>query len=85
VAQIEIGLSPVISDEDFTMLKRVHSAGVDVDIWVQLLNGYPQPSAFHQSPNGGCSKALTQGRKDPTRDEDEFWLAQSVVPYSAIR
>ena len=80
MTKVQIGFSAVVSDEDFSMLKRIHGARINIDIRIKLLNRHPQPSAFHQSTDGSSSQTFTQGRKNPTRDENEFWLAQRIIP-----
>jgi hypothetical protein len=34
MTEVEVGLSPIIGDEDFPVLERVHGAGVDVEVGV---------------------------------------------------
>jgi len=81
MAEIQVGFSPVVRNEDFTMLKRIHCARVNIDIRVQLLHRYPQSSALHQSPDGSSGQTFTQRRKNSTCDENEFWLAQRIIPF----
>ena len=38
VADVEVGLRPVLGDEHLAVLERVHRAGVDVEVGVQLLH-----------------------------------------------
>ncbi len=38
VADVEVGLGAVVRDEDLTVLERVHRAGIDVQIRVELLH-----------------------------------------------
>ena len=39
VAQVEVGLGTVLSDEDLAVLKGTHSAWIDVDVRIQLHEG----------------------------------------------
>ena len=39
MAQVQIGLSTIISDKNLTVLKRAHGSRINVDIGVQLLHG----------------------------------------------
>jgi hypothetical protein len=82
--KIQIGFGAVIGNKDLTMLKGIHGPRVNIDIRVQFLDGDPQPSAFHQSADGSSSQSLTQGRKNSTRNENEFWLAQRTVPFLSL-
>jgi len=43
VAEVEVGLSPVVGDEDLSVLKGAHGAWVNVYIRVELLEGYRKP------------------------------------------
>ena len=36
MAEIEVGLGPVVGDEDFAVLGRAHRAWVDVEIGIEL-------------------------------------------------
>ena len=36
---VEVGLGAVLGDEHLTVLERVHGAGVDVEVGVELLHG----------------------------------------------
>ena len=49
VAEVKIGLRPVLGDVDFAVLIGAHRAGVDVDIWIELLGCYLQASCLEQS------------------------------------
>ena len=40
VAEVQVGLRAVVRDEHLAVLDRVHRAGVDVDIGVELLHGH---------------------------------------------
>jgi len=49
VAEIEVGFSAIVGDEDLTMLERVHRPRVDVDVRVQLLVDDFQSPGFEES------------------------------------
>ena len=40
VPDVEVGLGPVIGDEDLAVLERVHRSGVDVEVRVELLHDH---------------------------------------------
>ena len=46
VAEVEIRFGAVVSDEYFAVLIRAHGAGVDVNIWIEFLDGDFVPSVF---------------------------------------
>ena len=50
VADVEVGLGAVVGDEDLAVLERVHRAGVDVEVRVELLHG----DAAGRGPSAGC-------------------------------
>ena len=50
VADVEVGLGAVLGDEDLAVLERVHRAGVDVEVGVELLHHHPQAAG----PAAGC-------------------------------
>ena len=58
VAEIEIGLTAVIGDEHLTVLERVHRAGVDVDVGIELLGDDPKTSGLEESCQRRCSDAF---------------------------
>ena len=61
MAQVQIGFSPVISDENLTMLERIHSAGVNVNIGVEFLYCYRKATGLQQRAQRGGRQALAQG------------------------
>ncbi len=46
MSQIQIRLRAVVGHEDLAVLYRVHGAGVDVDVRVELLHGYRVSPGF---------------------------------------
>ena len=48
VAEVEVGLAAVVGDEHLAVLERVHRAGVDVDVRVELLHRDPQAPGLQQ-------------------------------------
>jgi hypothetical protein len=72
VPEVEVGLAAVVGDEDLAVLERVHRAGIDVDVRVELLHRDPQAPGLEQSTEGRGGDALAEGAGHPTRDEDVF-------------
>mmetsp|Transcript_22560 Transcript_22560/g.36736 ORF Transcript_22560/g.36736 Transcript_22560/m.36736 type:complete len:329 (-) Transcript_22560:631-1617(-) len=60
MAQIKIGFGPVIGHEHFTMLKRRHRAGVDVQIGVKLAQPYRKATRLQQCPQRGRGQPLAK-------------------------
>jgi len=49
VAKVEIRFRTIFSDEDFAVLKRTHSAGIDVEIRIALLKGDFETATFEET------------------------------------
>ena len=49
MTEIEVGLGAILGHIHFAVLIRTHSAGIDVDIRVELLGGDLQAARFQQS------------------------------------
>ena len=69
VADVEIGLGPVLCDEDLAVLEGAHRPRVDVDVRVELLNLHAQAARLQQAAQRGGGDALTEGRDDAARHE----------------
>src|SRR5919198_2627300 len=72
VAEIEIGLRAVVEHEHLAVLERVHGAGVDVDVGVELLEGDPETAGLEEAPQRRGGDALPEAGGDSTRDENEL-------------
>ena len=70
VPDVEIGLGAVLGDEHLAVLERVHGAGVDVEVGVQLLHRHLQAARRQQLSEAGCGKALPEGGNDAARHEE---------------
>ena len=49
MADVQIGLGPVLSHEDLTMLERIHRAGIDIEIGIELLHRDAQSARHEQA------------------------------------
>ena len=59
VADVEVGLSAVLGDEDLSVLERVHRAGVDIEVRIELLHRHRQPTRSEaQVSEGAGGEAL---------------------------
>ena len=83
VAEVEVGLAAVVGDEHLAVLERVHRAGVDVDVRVELLHGDPEAPGLQQSTEGGGGDALAERGGHAARHEDVF--RHGITPYPAPR
>ena len=70
VADVEVGLGAVVGDEDLAVLERVHRAGVDVEVRVELLHGDAQPARLEQAAEAGGGQALAERGGDTAGDEE---------------
>ena len=62
VSKIEICLRSVLRDVHFSVFQRIHSAGVYVDVRIELLRHYLQSSGFEQSAEARHSDTLAKSR-----------------------
>ena len=70
VAEVEVGLAPVVGDEHLAVLERVHRARVDVDVRVELLHRDPEAPGLEEPPERGGREALAQRAGHAARHED---------------
>ncbi|MNS95782.1 hypothetical protein D3C72_1300540 [compost metagenome] len=61
MAQIQIGLGPVLGYEHFTVLGRAHGARIHVDIGVQFHDGHIQTTGFQNGCQRSCGNAFAEG------------------------
>jgi len=82
VAQIQVGLGPVVGDVDLAVLERVHGARIDVDVGVELLDGHPKAPGLEERAYGGGGQTLAQRGENPSRDENELGLHTALPPWN---
>ena len=70
MADVEIGFRAVFGYIDLTVLERVHRAGIDVDVGVELLLEDLDATGAQQTTEGGGGQAFAEGRDDATGDEN---------------
>ena len=70
VADVEVGLGAVLGHEDLTVLERVHGAGIDVEVRIQLLHRHPQATGAKKSTEAAGRQTLTEGGGNTPGDED---------------
>ena len=70
VADVQVGLGAVVGDEHLAVLERVHRAGVDVEVRVELLHLDPQAAELEQPAEAGGGEPLAEAGGDATGDEE---------------
>ena len=86
VAEVEIGLSTIVGDEDFAVLERTHRSGVYVQVGVEFLQGDAEPPAFEQTTNGGGGNPFSKRRNYAAGDEYIFsHFARGMLRTISIR
>ena len=76
--EVEIGLSPVLGDEHLAVLERVHCAGIDVDVRVELAHRDPEATRLEESAEGGGREPLPERTHHATCHEHE--LRHALLP-----
>jgi hypothetical protein len=72
VAEVQVGLGAIVQHEDLAVLERVHRAGVDVDVRVDLLVGDPQAPCLEEATDRSGGDPLPETRRHTPGDEDVF-------------
>ena len=70
VAQVQVGLGPIVGDEDLPVLVGAHGARVHVQVRVQLLDLYPQAPLLQQAAQRGRRDALAQAGNHAAGDKN---------------
>ena len=60
VPEVQVGLGSVLGDIALTVLVRIERTGVDVDVRVELLDGYSQAASLKKLGSGRCHNALSE-------------------------
>ena len=60
MAQVEVRFGAVIGHIDFSVLKRAHGAGIDIDIGIELQEGYFEAPALEKSSDGCSGQSFSQ-------------------------
>ncbi len=79
VAQIEVGFGAVVGDVDLAVLVRAHRAGIDVDIWIELLQRDFVAVALEQGADRRGGQALAERRHHAACHEDVFHRTRFLV------
>ena len=60
VTKVQVGFGTIVRDKNLSVLKGIHGARIDIDVWIQLLNGNRQSPAFKQCAYRRRCKTLAQ-------------------------
>ena len=70
MSNVEVGFSSVIGDKHFTVLERVHRAGVNVEVRIELLHDDSQTTTGEQiAERCGC-QTFAEGGNNTTGHEN---------------
>ena len=80
MTEVEVGLAAVVGDEHLAVLERVHRAGVDVDVRVELLHRDPQATQLQQPAERRRGETLAEGAGNASGHENvlRHWARTSV-------
>src|SRR5207302_11175422 len=70
VADVEVGLRPVLGDEYLAVLERAHRPRVDVEVRIELLELDAQTARLEQSTERRCDDSLPESRDDAPCHKD---------------
>ncbi len=70
VADVEVGLRPVLGHVHLAVLERAHRSRVDVQVRVELLQLHPQPARLEQAAERGGDDSLPERRDHSPGNED---------------
>ena len=70
VAEIEIGLRPVVRDEHLTVLVGAHRAGIDVEVGIELAQPDRIAARLEKRAEGGGRQAFAEGGDHAAGNED---------------
>ncbi len=70
VADVEVGLGPVLRHEDLAVLERAHRPRIDVEVRIELLQLDAQPACLQQATERSGDDSLPERGDNSTRDED---------------
>ena len=72
MAEVEVRFGAVIGDENLTVLKRAHGAGIDIEVGIELAEGDGEAAAFQKTTDRRRRDTFTQRRNDAAGNEYEF-------------
>ena len=79
VSKIQIGLCTVICYKYFTMLNRVHSSRIHVDIWIKFLADHLVAACLQQTTKRCCGNTLTKTGYNAAGDKNVLYCHSSFL------
>src|SRR4029077_18379885 len=70
VPEVQVCLGAVVCDEHFAVLVGAHRAGIDVEIWIELLKGDGEVAGLQDVPDRRRCDALSQRGDDTPGHEN---------------
>ena len=74
MAQVQVGLGPVVRDVDLAVLEGIHGPGVHVDVGIELLDRHLKAAGLQEGPDGRGGEPLAQRGQHAARDENKLGL-----------
>ncbi|CAB4999415.1 unannotated protein [freshwater metagenome] len=69
MADVEVSLGAIVGDEHLAMLKRVHGAGIDVEIGIELLHRHSKTACLEEVAQAGGGEPLSERGGDSSGHE----------------
>ena len=78
MAEIKVGFTSIVGDENLAMLKGIHRPWIDVDVGIELLKNDLQTALFEQATEGSCRDSFTQAGDNAASNKDVFGHGMSA-------
>ena len=79
MAEIEIGFGAVVEHVNLAVLERIHRAGIDIEIRIELLENNAQTTRFEQRSKRRGSQSFAKRTNHAASDENVFHDAHSPL------
>ena len=84
VADVEVGLRPIVRHEDLAVLEGVHGAGIHVQIWIELLHDDAKTPRCEQVAEAGGREPFTKTRDDTPGDENVLCCLRVMFDHHGV-
>ena len=84
VAQVQIRFRAVVRHVDFPVLIRIHRAGIDVDVGIELEERDLQPSTLEQVADRGRGKPFPKEETTPPVTKMNLLIVAPILPDRVI-
>jgi len=72
VAEVEVGLRPIVRHIDLTMLEGTHGTRIHVDVGIQLDHRHPESTGLEECCQGSGRNTFAKGGDYPARNKYKF-------------